>query len=884
MVPEAHTEEPKRYTQSKALRDIVTWSASRPDWQRDALRQLVGGAKAEEIDLDRLEALCVGERDDVEFLREIDDTSQGTGGEAVTISRLHSVQGVNALATGQQMEFSDKGITIVYGDNGSGKSGYCRVLKHACRTRDNKFEIHPDINDTDETPQSSGIDYRIGTTPQTAIWSPCADPVLPLAQVSIFDSRSANTYVQAENNVAYTPFPMRILEQLGDLCDALKARLEERIRQIEDKTPLAIPNHQLTDGTAAGKYLDGLTSKSDLNVLALLCEMKDEEQRKLETLRTDLAQDPQKVIRSLKAQKQRVDTISGQVQSLMMNLSEESIVDLKKLVETHSHAKNAADLASRELFEASPLPKIGSDTWRALWEAAREFSDGAAYPSKKFPEFRTDEDLCVLCQQPLGEDATQRFETFEQFIKSETKAKEQRALTALDDRKKELGATIVSPDSLAAAQSLLNDELSRPEIAEILNDWVTAANAKLLALLEHKNTQSVNAESPKDLLDTLSQEFGDRIVRAESVLDPESRAKLEGEKQELEDRVLLASIREDIQAQIERLKDIARLQSELKTTARNSITNKNKELSELLVTGALRDRFAREIAKLNLQTNPMELNKARDRKAQSFFKVEFVGYSDQPLGEILSEGEHRCVALAAFLAELVTSKDYSGIVFDDPMSSLDHIYRERVAKRLAEEAQYRQVVIFTHDLGFLFEVIRECEAINVPLHFQHVKRRGTTPGHIIADLPLKAKNAATMVVSLRTELKDLKGQIDTVNEGRREILVKGVIEKLREAWDQVIADFIAPVLGRFDNQIKGNSLYKLLMLTQADVDIITAARGRLSENLHNAASALNPAEVSHEELVTEVKAIHNFIKKMKLRSKTGTQENRRVSQSVEQLS
>jgi len=62
---------------------------------------------------------------------------------------------------------------------------------------------------------------------------------------------------------------------------------------------------------------------------------------------------------------------------------------------------------------------------------------------------------------------------------------------------------------------------------------------------------------------------------------------------------------------------------------------------------------------------------------------------------------------------------------------------------------------------------------------------------------------------------------------------------LRETWVQVIADFIAPVLGRFDNQIKGNSLFKLLMLTQGDVDHIKAARGRLSEDLHNAAGALN---------------------------------------------
>jgi len=51
------------------------------------------------------------------------------------------------------------------------------------------------------------------------------------------------------------------------------------------------------------------------------------------------------------------------------------------------------------------------------------------------------------------------------------------------------------------------------------------------------------------------------------------------------------------------------------------------------------------------------------------------------------------------------------------MSSLDHIYRARVAKRLAEEAQHRQVIVFTHDLGFLFEITRESKAIEVPLRY-----------------------------------------------------------------------------------------------------------------------------------------------------------------------
>jgi len=70
--------------------------------------------------------------------------------------------------------------------------------------------------------------------------------------------------------------------------------------------------------------------------------------------------------------------------------------------------------------------------------------------------------------------------------------------------------------------------------------------------------------------------------------------------------------------------------------------------------------------------------------------------------EVLSEGEHRCLATAAFLAELGQSGHTSAIVLDDPVSSLDHKHRDAVAARLVEEAKARQVIIFTHDLAFLY--------------------------------------------------------------------------------------------------------------------------------------------------------------------------------------
>lgn len=853
------------YTQATALKDIVRWSEQRPDWQRDALRQLISAENADEIDVDRLESICVGEIEEFDALEDADIAQETSAGESVAISKLHSLQGVNALVEQQELDIDASGITIIYGDNGSGKSGYCRVLKHACRSRDNKFEIHPNIDGPSDAAQTATIDYTTGTTTKTVLWSPEGGEISELSKVSIFDSRSANTHVQNENSVAYTPFPMRVLEGLGELCDNLKARLETRISNIESQTPLAVSNHQFAEDTSAGKFLNELSAKSDPEVLELLCKLSDEEKHRLETLKSDLSQDPQKAIRNLTAQKQRVEGVISMLERLSGALSVESVKKHRDLAKALETAQLASKAASESLFEASPLPDIGSDAWKALWEAARNFSDHVVYPDKSFPEAVADDDLCVLCQQPLSEEAIERRLTFENFVKSTTKTQESDCQKTLEEDLLELKSHIISVDALDAATTFLSEELSKPELAEKVRTWVDGSNERLNALLLNEDDKPVEARIPIDELTTLRDEFGARTVQLQSVQDPEARAKLELEKRDLEARVGIGAIKSDLLAQIDRLKDVAGLRKTLKTTTRQSVTNKNKELSELLVTGALRDRFAREITKLDLNATPMELRKTRDRKAQSYFQVEFVRYPGQPLGDILSEGEHRCVALAAFLAELVTSQDKSGIVFDDPMSSLDHIYRERVARRLAEEAQHRQVVIFTHDLGFLFEVNREAEKVDIPVKFQHVKRKSNAPGFVTDDLPLKARTAPSRVAALRSELKEIKGQLVNASEIKRVILTKGIIEQCREAWDQVIADFISPVLGRFDNKIAGSSLFKLLVLTQADVELITAARSRLSEDLHNAAGALNPEEVTHEQLSAEVTVIHDFIEDLKKR-------------------
>ena len=100
-----------------------------------------------------------------------------------------------------------------------------------------------------------------------------------------------------------------------------------------------------------------------------------------------------------------------------------------------------------------------------------------------------------------------------------------------------------------------------------------------------------------------------------------------------------------------------------------------------------------------------------------------------PAGEILSEGERTCVGLAGLLAELDTTENRSGIILDEPVSSLDHNYRERIARHLAEEAKNRQVVVFTHDVVFLFLLERYAGSKEVAFQPVTLRRGGSQGGH-----------------------------------------------------------------------------------------------------------------------------------------------------------
>jgi hypothetical protein len=722
------------------------------------------------------------------------------------------------------------------------------------------------LGDTSSTPQSAEIFFARGTTQDQFSWTPDGDQHTDLPSVSIFDARSASIHVEATNEVAYIPRPMRVLESLADASDQIKTALENKITALEKQVPLALSNPSLSRDTAAGSYVWGLSATSNVPQLDRLAELSALETARLAALETDFAQDPKRAVARLDNQRAEVERIRTALQTLVAATDASALAELNALRESHRDASEAASVASQELFSTSPLPEVGQAAWQKLWEAARAYADTVAYPGKKFPSGDRGT-LCVLCQQPLSAEAIARQQTFESFVRSSTKADEAVARTILDTALVRARGRTMRLDDVRKHGKFLATDIGDAALARRVRRAFVASLWRLRAMIRAYGEPKPLGDDPSQALATLAADLKTRGTQLSAGTQSADYKKLISEYLELKERAALAPLLPDIKAQISRLKEIEAINAAQKGTAKKPITDKNKELSDRMVTDALRGRFAREIEKLKLSRMPIELRKEKDRQAVSYFRVALVERPDAKVGEIFSEGEHRCVALAAFLAELVTAQRYSGIVFDDPMSSLDHIHRSAVAARLVEEAQHRQVVVFTHDLVFLYELRREAEKANRPIAFRNIRRQQDRPGYIDSELPDKAKSGLEMCNALRSSMKAAKSGFDHLSDTQRTIFCKGTIGQLRDAWEQAISDYVRPVLERFDNKVKPTSIYKLGVLTEEDVKQVMAAQARLSDDLHSSAQALNPEAVSLEDLLKEVKMLEEWVQSIRARQK-----------------
>jgi hypothetical protein len=372
--------------------------------------------------------------------------------------------------------------------------------------------------------------------------------------------------------------------------------------------------------------------------------------------------------------------------------------------------------------------------------------------------------------------------------------------------------------------------------------------------------------SPDLRLKALADKLNAEADTLEKASDEKARAGLQKEYSELDARIKLSHVKDGVLTAISRLAHqaaLAKCQSDTKTTG---ISLKSSEIAEKVVSTELEKALNAEFEALGVGTLCVTL-KSRGDKGKALHKLKLGLPQTRNPGDILSEGEQRAIAIGSFLAEIGLGGGKGGIVFDDPVSSLDHRRRERVAARMAAEATKRQVIVFTHDIYFLCILAEQAEAAGVPITTQSLVRRPQGFGVADPELPFEGKNVTKRIGALKAQHQHIAKLHKDGDEPEQRKQTVDAYFRLRMTWERAVEEvLLRGVVLRFR---KGVETQKLAGVTVTDDDYgnITAGMTKCSNYAHDKALAGGIAVPEPAELLKDILDLDDWREKAEARSK-----------------
>lgn len=852
------------------LQEILKWSAELPLWQRDALRRIVKTSVLTEKDLDDLTALAklVGGLRDPQGRTPIPlgaaDVPESTGDvEGVRLCALSNLSNVNSIASGQELAFAKNGLTVIYGDNGAGKSGYSRVLKRACRARDEKETVLPNANVPigSQGKPSATFCIEVNNQQQEVTWREGETPPAILGSVAVFDSRCARIYIDDETDVVFVPYGLDIPERLVEACAGVKARIQT------EASSLAYNPREFADlegDTKVGAAVRLLPDRLDPNTVRQLGAVSEEDLNRKTLLEEALRQpDPAERIKRLERLRQRVAAVAPRAKANCAGLSADAIENARTLDGEWRDAKAASDLVAKALTDDPDLlPGTGGELWKKLFEIARTFSESCAYPGHSFPHIDAGA-RCPLCQEVLTDGAA-CLKRFDAFIKDKTELE----ATTKQRLRTEAIHTLESMDT-----SPLLDETTLAEVAEldpaIAQDMVALSTEHALRrqdILNGFSSGEWQDIAPASLsFDCVLERLNgclDSLVGALRQLITGDREQLLQELRDIAARVLLEKRLEAVLAAIEkekRRKALVKCATAITTTG---ISRKATDLTNAVVTAQLAQSLNAELSQLGFGYTLGVRLTSRTVQGATRHKLKLNAPSNYDLSKVLSEGEQRVSAIAAFLAEACADPGVGCLIFDDPVSSLDHQRRDAIAHRLIQVASARQVVLFTHDLYFLNLILHDAEANGINILAQMVARGSDGPGTVVSELPFQGKTTRDRIGELRQLHQRAAALLSKEDRVTYELLARDAYRKLRDTWERAVEEVLLNgAILRFRKSIETNRLGKV-RVDEEDWREVESGMTKCSNHAHDNPLMAGIAIPGANELLQDIEAVERFRKRI----------------------
>ncbi len=467
-----------------------------------------------------------------------------------------------------------------------------------------------------------------------------------------------------------------------------------------------------------------------------------------------------------------------------------------------------------------------------------------------------------------------RFKRFKKFMEDTTKKD-------LDDVKGKLDAIRQSIDQIQPfEESIYSDVFD--EISEKNKTLSTGIKTYIESLEKRKKEFLTSIESKRDIplrfikdcpkrkIYKTYVQFGEKAKELEGSEEPGKLEELKAQYTELNSKKLLFLNKKQLIKYLEDIKNEEKYN--------NCIEEISKRMREATIKG--KDIISSELSPQLKKLLEKELNQLGGSGFRVFFKVtgekgttehqlHLAGIKQKiPLCDILSEGEQHVIAIAGFLAELQISNNGNPIVFDDPVCSLDHNFRRKIAMRLAKESKIRQVIIFTHDLSFLMMLKDYCEKYNSDISVKSIERISGIPGICTDHMPWDAANVKERIGLLKEECGGLK--IVYKKGSQTEYKLKAILlyGHIRETWERLVEELLLNgIVYRFARDIQTKRLKRLTDIQDGDYKIVDNAMKKCSVFLHDKSPDLNEDIPDPSEIMSDIDELEKYSKELKTKRK-----------------
>jgi energy-coupling factor transporter ATP-binding protein EcfA2 len=799
-------------------KELEDWLHSQEDWLQAAAEKLAHtGEPLTDSDIDEITALLkTPEGRKKTSHRKYPQLVHGTSaGPNVRLVSIGNVEGIDRLAPRTPLSFGDKPLCVIYGHNGSGKSGYTRILARASG-KPRAASLRPNAYASEPVAQKCTITYSLNGVEQAVEWDPKSGPIEDLRCIDIFDTDTAEHYLSQETTASYSPPAVTLLDRLAKTCDRINARLQEEQNACRS-TPPRIPSH-LKDTEIACAY-GGLNADTPPEEVQRLTKWTQEDEDLLADLDAALkATDPATEAKASQNSERFTRKLLEDLQGIALALSSERLGAIREARATAITTRTIAQEAATAATDKAMIDGVGTETWKALWRAAREFSQ-TPYPTLPFPHTEA-EARCVLCHQEIGVEAAERLAAFDAFTQGKVSRD---ADLAEEAYKRALAELPLLPTSETVAERCHAAQLPAAWV-DILHSFLSAAADTTRRLRDHEDAGTavpiVLDATFAAALNAHAQSLALKAHSLKAIGSAEAREATSKHFAELEAQKWAAERRPDIADHLAAKKVFISLDALKKATSSLSVSYKARDISKVLINEAYIDRFHSELHALGAHRIRVEVVQTRVEKGTPYLQVRLKDESTAVGGPdaVLSEGERRIVALAAFLADVTAAPPDVPFIFDDPITSLDQDYEALAVKRLNELSMSRQVIVLTHRLGFVGTMVDLSRDRIVSTEIRGRDRHTGRPA-IITTYGLKPLSALNTLKSLHVERARRAYAED---EDVYRSLAKELCSDIRIHVERIVESYITcGIVERHRRPIETNRMRLLERVTKEDHAIIS---------------------------------------------------------------